>query len=51
MILADAIAQLIGGLIGALIQAAGRVQWRHTTRIRPIRPLWRRLWNRVRRTH
>lgn len=48
MILANALAALLGNLLGnlagALIQAAANVRWRTTTRWRPIRPLWRRLF-------
>lgn len=48
MILADFVAQLIGGLIGAVLQAGRNVQWRHAARLRPVRPLWVRLWARAR---
>ena len=50
---AEAIAELIGNFLGAfagaLVQAIDNVQWRKTTRLRPVRPLWRRLWARVAR--
>lgn len=48
---AEAIAQLLGGLLGGVaeyvVQALDNVQWRKTTRLRRVRPLWGRLGRRL----
>lgn len=46
-VVADLIGGILGGLADTLTQAAGNVQWRKTTRLRSIRPLWRRLGRRL----
>jgi hypothetical protein len=44
---ADLIASALGGIADALLQAGRNVQWRNTTRLRAIRPLWGRLGRRL----
>lgn len=46
-LLAEALGNLLGNVAGALIRAGRNVQWRNTARLRPIRPVWLRLWRRA----